>query len=550
VKQLCRYCCCPAEQTDNPKFDSDKKNQATIQELTWNSNVAVLKSMSQQFLDNAFYSIRFGFHNRSGIHGACPTGILHGLLIGIFKYVVLLFLSQLGTKSKARSDFLALAALYGTLLHRQSDRDKPKTQFESGIDAGKHMAKEYPGIILVILTVLRSTSGRQIVLSRNEFTEEDVKQWVELLETLLMWHAWLASDNISKSDALKAENKHRYIMYLIRRTAPRDDNGMGWKIFKYHAITHYSTDIINFGVPSIYDTESEESHHKGSKQAAELTQKIKHTFDKQISARLRETHVLDLAMEEMTTGRAPFDYLSKETSSVVQTNPPYERRNVLWGQRFTLSLDTSSRPILVSSGRKKLKDKAVVIELSFLHFLDDLNDKLAPYSGCPLSIRTAYTDVSGTIYRASPSFRDLPWQDWVKVDWGEKYGPLPCHIWGFVDLSFLPQVNDTSFEPGFHAIVESWRQLPSSSRGGHRSTELYTNIEKEVRGLQRKDGIDYVAGRQYYLVDVQSFVEPIIVVPDRGGPPNSFLWLERRRYWRGDFSAWLNTEDEEWNHHT
>jgi hypothetical protein len=41
-----------------------------------------LKANSQQFLINAFDSVRFGLHNNRGIFGACPGEILHLILLG------------------------------------------------------------------------------------------------------------------------------------------------------------------------------------------------------------------------------------------------------------------------------------------------------------------------------------------------------------------------------------------------------------------------------------------------------------------------------------
>ena len=82
-------------------------------------------------------------------------------------------------------------------------------------------------------------------------------------------------------------------MYQYKKVARRK-KGMGLKIFKFHGITmHMSQDIINFGVPSVYDTGPMESGHKPTKKAAKVTQKQEDTFEKQTSARLLvETHVL------------------------------------------------------------------------------------------------------------------------------------------------------------------------------------------------------------------------------------------------------------------
>jgi hypothetical protein len=57
---------------------------------------------------------------------------------------------------------------------------------------------------------------------------------------------------------------------------------MGLKIVKFHAIVHMADGIMNFGVPMNYDTCSDQSRHKPAKAAAEVTQKRKEYFDKQV----------------------------------------------------------------------------------------------------------------------------------------------------------------------------------------------------------------------------------------------------------------------------
>jgi hypothetical protein len=79
-------------------------------------------------------------------------------------------------------------------------------------------------------------------------------------------------------DVERAERKHWYIMYLLWKVAPRGE-GMGWKIIKFHDITHMADAIKNFGVPNNVDTESDEAGHKASKTEAVKTQKRKDKFD-------------------------------------------------------------------------------------------------------------------------------------------------------------------------------------------------------------------------------------------------------------------------------
>ena len=43
---------------------------------------------------------------------------------------------------------------------------------------------------------------------------------------------------------------------------------MGFRIMKFHAVTHLADDILMFGVPTNVDTGSNELHHKLTKVAA------------------------------------------------------------------------------------------------------------------------------------------------------------------------------------------------------------------------------------------------------------------------------------------
>ena len=131
--------------------------------------------------------------------------------------------------------------------------------------------------------------------------------WQNLLEMLLEWEMWLKSESLDASLVQRAERKHRYLMYFLKKVADRT-GGMGWKITKYHTIMHLAQDILNFGVPLEVDTGSNESAHKSEKKAARLTQKNKKTFDAQTQQRLNEMYLLELAHLEKSGLPKPWNY--------------------------------------------------------------------------------------------------------------------------------------------------------------------------------------------------------------------------------------------------
>jgi hypothetical protein len=214
VAHLCRYCHCPTNESDDPKADYCKKTADEIQELVDNEDIDGLRAISQHPIQNAMYSLRFGLHNDQSIHGATPMDMLHALLLGIFKYIRDCFFEQIGPTSKAAGEIDALAREYGVLLTRQSDRDKPKTKFGGGIRKGKLTAKEFPGVLLCMAIILRSTKGREILKSgkSSNFAEPGViEDWTLLVETMLQWETWLKKEVIDKKLVIRTSKKHRYI---------------------------------------------------------------------------------------------------------------------------------------------------------------------------------------------------------------------------------------------------------------------------------------------------------------------------------------------------
>ena len=87
------------------------------------------------------------------------------------------------------------------------------------VKRGKLMAKEYPGILLCMAAVLRSTRGRNLLQRKSLFKDKGVLiDWLTLLETLLQWEMWLKSDAMQRKHVESAKQKHRYIMYLVEES--------------------------------------------------------------------------------------------------------------------------------------------------------------------------------------------------------------------------------------------------------------------------------------------------------------------------------------------
>ena len=121
------------------------------------------------------------------------------------------------------------------------------------------------------------------------------------------------------------------------------------------------------------------------------------------------------------------------------------------------------------------------------------------------------------------------WQDWALIDWGID-GKLPAKIWGFLDLSALSVYNCPSYggillKPGTYAVIESavWvedEELMSLS-------EVFIPIMLDVALITNNQ----VTKQTIFLADVEAIVEPIAVIPDIGGPPNSYFRVKECKQW-------------------
>ena len=537
VAQLCRYCQCPTKKSDDFRADYPSKTKPQIQALVNQGNMVRLKALSQQYIDNATYKLRFGLHNSQGVHGATPLEMLHALLLGIFKYLRDEFFRRLGEKSKLATDFDALAKLVGGMLSRQSCRNKPKTKFSNGIRKGKLMAKEYTGVLLVMLVVLRTQIGNDLVAQRSkEFGPTFLADWIMVIETLLQWEEWMKKDIIYKKHIRAARDKHRYIMYLIKKVAQRT-KGMGLKITKFHAILHLANDILYFGVPMEVDTGVNESHHKPNIQAAHLTQKDRKTFEIQTANRIEEMDLLELAAEEIA-GRALWHYFDGYDEPLVEPTEQ-DHEPVTGGAAFRVGKGPNGVPTITSVRKDKGKSARFMMEEALLYFVNGLQDAVKDHYEEVLLF--TFHKRKGQIFRSSANFRGGVWRDWVYVDWGRD-GLLPNKIWGFVNLMQIPPNKHIKYgglsrvTPGIYAIVESAKFVEPDD-----NTDLVFTLETDCHFVDGK-----VEGLKFYLADVEAFAEPAIVIPDVGGSPNRYLCLHNRSEWAKLFEMWLDDPSDLW----
>ena len=375
--------------------------------------------------------------NDQGIHGSCPSELLHAFLLGTFKYLRDIFFEMIGNDSEGARLMNALAKVYGKLFSRQSDRTLPGTAFSRGIQVGKLMAKDYRGVLLIMLAMLRSTRGRAILNKYRSFKEgTHLDDWILLVDVMLEWESYLNEPLMQMKHVKRMDRKNRHIMYVMRKVARRS-KGMGLKLTKFHMILHIWEDIIQFGVPLEFDTSANESMHKPSKKASKMTQKAADTFNLQTATRLIEFELLDLAMEEINNDRVPWNYYQRREDSGSEEDDDGEDAQIWTGETgIKVGLDVNTGEVMFElSTRSKFAAKTSM-NLVLLEFLNALQDVVHPFMDTDfLPIFTCHRR-KGQTFRGHPNYRGKgPWRDWVWVNWGPQEGRLPCQMWSLRSLA-------------------------------------------------------------------------------------------------------------------
>ena len=308
--------------------------------------------------------------------------------------------------------------------------------------------------------------------------------------------------------------------------------GMQFKTQKFHGVVHLADDILNFGVPLEVDTGSNESGHKVTKVAAKLTQRNEETFDEQTSIRLEEVHLLDMAKAELE-GKFIGDYLDKTRNPPAQNTEKEE--TTVGGSEYHFFFDNERQKYCACTTKKMDKKHEIAIEKDLIDFMGGLNLAVSHHVSS-VTMQTLHRR-KGQIFRADNNYRDTVWRDWALIDWGNE-GKLPNKLWGFVDLSALPDSCRVTYGgvrlySGNFAIVENASFLEDEMEV--ELSEIFVPIEKHLAVSTENTS----ARLQLYLADVEAIVEPIAVVPDIGGPSNRYFYVKDREEWRKDFEEFL-----------
>jgi hypothetical protein len=99
-----------------------------------------------------------------------------------------------------------------------------------------------------------------------------------------------------------------------------------------------------------------------------------------------------------------------------------------------------------------------------------------------------------------------------------------------------------SVEKGIYAIIESADYIQEAENPG--PTDITSDLFKEIlleTEVLSDDG--EVVDRRYYLVDVESFVGPMVVIPNIGATPKcKYFEMTPKAEWGEQFALWVDMD--------
>ena len=554
IKNICRYCTIRTDEVDQPCLEPrpQLKTVEMISDLVRRKDYEALRNLSQHCIMNAFYELRFGLHDKRGIHGACPIEVLHWIQLGMFKYSRSNFFDQTGNGKLARM-LEAVCSMSGHLLSRQSDRNLPRTKFSArDIKEGTLMGHEMEGVLLALNLTLRCTKGREAIMNlargnQKEYfpDERSIREWIRLLEMQLMFFAWLGRNEMKVGHVLRAQTKVKELMSLTKAVGNRAE-GMGFKTMNFHGAAHVCTDILNFGVPHNVDTSPNEKGHKRDKKSAKRTQMRTDTMDSNVGTQIAYRNAVDLGVEELA-GRPRWDYFrgfDHPDSDDDDPDSAYFDPKLTGAKTKTFCPEGIDERISVAVTTMKGKDK-FIYEEQVLIALAEIGDYVADY----MKVVWAYSELkvfcpqsnnNTQIYRASPYFEGQPWYDWAIFNLSKPESPtirrfVLAQIQCFVDLRDLPEDADLRFDSGIYCVIEPASRNTAVDESGR--SEFW---EPWIKGASSTLGFENTSNK-LELANITQIVKPACVVPDIGNPNNrAYLRMIPRSEWAFMFEDWLD----------
>ena len=302
AKRISRCCDATAENYADLSPDSCSfLNMEDIMEMVNDEQWEELEALYQAQCWNPFFDVDYGA-NVSGIFvAACPPEGLHALEQGIFKHLlqevlgVVLKPEQIALLDREVQSWVSLPRQ--RLFRSSNFAESPRLMFKDGISSLKNTPGCDRAGMVFALAIASLTRDGHAALSR---LDEDVRRDISYtLEMLLCYWAWLKQDTYWKKDSTSqleiVKNAVSTLLDELVSCVPRM-KGNGWSIPKVHEQLHVPAYIQMFGAHrNLHTGPTEHNHIELSKKTARRTQMRANDFDWQVSNRLVDKFVVDIA---------------------------------------------------------------------------------------------------------------------------------------------------------------------------------------------------------------------------------------------------------------
>ena len=537
VKCICRHCKVPSDQLDNPWAMYPLTEQSSIDQWVANNDIENLNNMSQYNFPTVWKTLNITFGgNVRGIHGVTPSEPLHMIDLGIFKYLVQVFFDDMGPKDcKLHSLIDSWAKRVGRHLQHQSDKQLPKTYFPNGISGSTKLnGHEYVGVVLVLTLLLQMDGPQNTIINTYNIPSATIHRWSKLFELCVCWRKWLQKGECSKDEIIKSKQGHVKLLETINKVAKRQE-GNGWKVVKFHMITHIQGNLLDFASALNIDTSAPESNHKYNvKKPATHTQTRASTLEIQTATRYYENLIVNYAAQRL----------------LPKLKQP-KTNNVMRGARFQLLLQQiTSDANNVTTKTIELMWKSESMEVSY-------HSKYINWLGTHLFSAFGFNDnviIEGCteyhrnqlIFRGHPNYNSQGgWYDWALFQWLDNtnnYINVPAQIVMFLYLPSFeskPLILDKRMsikEEGLYALVEScyhpMKPISSSNR-------LYEKKDKAAITMRGRKETKHISDKCLYLVHVDTINDALAAVPNLGNTNFEFIVLHPSTQWHNGFTNFI-----------
>jgi hypothetical protein len=245
------------------------------------------------------------------------------------------------------------------------------------------------------------------------------RDFIQVIESLLSFHAWYKSDKPIPWDANARSTIHSSIkemLKMVKRVLPRSD-GHSWNLQKFHELLHVPHDVENFGSPKNFDTGIMENRliHVGKHNSKNTQKRGPAIFTQQLGLRIAEQQAFQktkrcLNIVDHNTKDVDSSDDDSETSELTEARQFRDEKQQTKTSKVLpcYQLTLHNGRLLVRWCTKTKRDISVVI-LSGLRKVMTTNR---------LSTLDVFTEIKhdGMLYRAHPNYRGGgPWYDWAAV---------------------------------------------------------------------------------------------------------------------------------------